>query len=313
MLDGYTLNPGDLTWDGLEALGPCRIYDRTPPNEVVRRAREADIVLTNKTALDRPTLEQLPRLKYISVLATGYNVVDVKAARERNILVSNVPVYGTLSVAQMTFAHILNLTQHVAHHSESVRQGCWAKSSDFCYWDFPLIELAGLTLGIVGFGRIGQATAAIARAFQMRLLAHDPYQEPDAHPDVEFVDIDDLFCRSDIVTLHCALTEDNRGLVNARRLGLMKRTAFIINTSRGQLVDEQALAEALNSGRIAGAGLDVLSVEPPPPDHVLYRAKNCYITPHIAWATRAARQRLMEATVENVKAFLNGRPQNVVN
>lgn len=313
VLDGFTLNPGDLSWDGLRALGACEIYDRTPAAQVAARAKDAEIVLTNKTVLDRPTLDQLPKLKYIGVLATGYNVVDVAAAKERGIPVTNIPIYGTASVAQMVFAHLLNLTQHTAHHAQTVRDGRWTKSADFCYWDFPLIELHGLTIGIVGYGRIGQETARIARAFGMQVLAHDTFVKAADHPNAEFVSLEDLFRRSDVVSLHCPLTADNKGLVNAQRLGLMKKTAFLINTSRGPLVDEPALAEALNSGKIAGAGLDVLAVEPPRAENPLLTAKNCFVTPHIAWATGAARARLMDTAVDNVRAFLAGKRQNVVN
>jgi len=313
VLDGHTLNPGDLSWDALEQLGPCKVYDRTPPDQVEPRARDAQIVLTNKTVLDRPVLDQLPKLQYIGVLATGYNVVDTAAARERGIPVSNVPIYGTRSVAQMTFAHVLNLTQRVAYHAETVRQGRWASSVDFCYWDFPLVELDGQTLGIVGFGRIGQTTAKIALAFGMNVLVHDPVQQPQDHPDVEFAELDELFRRSDVVTLHCPLTPQTERLVNAERLAMMKPTALLVNTSRGPVIDEAALLEALDAGKIAGAGLDVLAVEPPSAGHPLYKAKNCFITPHIAWGTRAARSRLMDTTVENVKSFLAGGPQNVVN
>jgi glycerate dehydrogenase len=312
VLDGHTLNPGDLSWDELEALGPAEVYDRTPPDQVVARAKDAEIVLTNKTVLDAAVLRQLPRLKYIGVLATGYNVVDIQAARERHVSVTNVPTYGTPSVAQMVFAHLLELTQHVAHHAQTVRDGRWTKSADFCYWDFPLIELKGLTMGIVGYGRIGRETAAAAKAFGMKVLAVEEAPKP-GEPDVEFVSLDDLFRRSDVVSLHCPLTPETKGLVNAQRLSLMKETAFLINTSRGPLVEEQALADALNSGRIAGAGLDVLAVEPPPPAHPLLKAKNCQITPHIAWATRAARERLMKTAVDNVRVFLAGGRQNVVN
>jgi glycerate dehydrogenase len=252
-------------------------------------------------------------MKYIGVLATGYNIVDIQAARERNIPVTNVPVYGTPSVAQMVFAHALELTQHVGHHAAGVREGRWTKSEDFCYWDYPLIELNGLTMGIIGYGRIGQETARIARAFGMEVLAHDVVQKPKDHPGVEFVGLEDIFRRSDVVSLHCPLTAENKGMVNAARLNLMKKTAFLINTSRGPLVDEAALAEALNSGRIAGAGADVLAIEPPRADNPLLKAKNCHITPHIAWATAAARARLMKTAIANVQAFLAGRPQNVVN
>lgn len=313
VLDGYTLNPGDLSWGRLEALGTCRTYDRTLPEEVIARAKPADIVLVNKVELPGEIVSRLPKLKYVGVLATGYNIVDVEAARRRNIPVTNVPAYGTDSVAQMVFAHLLNLTQRVGRHAGTVRQGRWTGSQDFCYWDFPLVELAGLTMGIVGFGRIGRATARLATAFGMQVLAHDVIVPPDVPQTVETADLDRLFRRSDAVSLHCPLTPDTQNLVNADRLALMKRSAFLINTSRGPLVDEWALAEALNSGRIAGAGLDVLSTEPPPSDNPLLSAKNCFITPHIAWATKAARERLLETVVENVRAFLAGRPQNVVN
>jgi len=313
VLDGYTLNPGDLSWQRLEALGPCRIYDRTPGDHVVRRSAGAEIVLTNKTVLSPEIIEQLPELGYIGVLATGYNVVDLDAARRRNIPVTNVPIYGTASVAQMVFAHVLNFTQRVAHHDRTVKEGRWATCEDFCYWDFPLVELAGLTMGIVGLGRIGQATAGLALAFGMKVIACDPAVGSPVPEAVEMVDLDRVFSESDIVSLHCPLTPRTRELVNADRLALMKSSALLINTSRGPLIDEAALAEALNAGRIAGAGMDVLSVEPPEANSPLLRATNCTITPHIAWATRAARGRLMQIAVENVRAFLEGKPQNVVN
>jgi glycerate dehydrogenase len=312
VLDGHTLNPGDLSWDELKALGACEVYDRTPPDQVVARAKDAEVILTNKTVLDAATLRQLPRLKYIGVLATGYNIVDVQAARERNIPVTNIPTYGTPSVAQMVFAHLLELTQHVAHHAQTVRDGRWTRSADFCYWDFPLIELNGLTMGIVGYGRIGRETAAVAKAFGMKVLAFEIGPKP-VGSEAEFVPLDDLFRRSDVVSLHCPLTPETKGLVNAQRLSLMKKTAFLINTSRGPLVEEQALADALNSGRIAGAGLDVLAVEPPSPANPLLKAKNCRITPHIAWATRAARERLMKTAMDNVRVFVAGGKRNVVN
>ncbi|MCD6518611.1 MAG: D-2-hydroxyacid dehydrogenase [Anaerolineae bacterium] len=313
VLDGYTLNPGDLSWDELKALGECEIYDRTPPELTVERAKDAEIVLTNKVVIDRQVLDQLPKLKYIGVLATGYNIIDVEAARERGIPVTNVPTYGTLSVAQMTFAHILNLTQHVCEHAQAVRDGAWTRAKDWCFWNFPLIELAGLTMGIIGFGRIGRAVAKLAQAFGMKVIAYDAYVKESPIPDVEMVDLDTLFKESDIVSCHCPLTPETQGLVNRERLRQMKKTAFLINTSRGPVVDNKALAEALNAGEIAGAGLDVLEVEPPTPDNPLLTAKNCYITPHISWATKSARARLMKTAVENVKAFLEGKPQNVVN
>lgn len=312
VLDGYTLNPGDLSWNDLEQLGELTVYDRTPPEQVIPRAAGAQIVLTNKTLIQDQHLQQLPELKLIAVLATGYNVVDVEAARRRGIPVSNVPTYGTRSVAQMVFAHLLNLTQHVRDHVETVRRGKWSQIDDFCYWDYPLIELDGLVMGLVGLGRIGRATAELAAAFGMQVLAYDvaAVNAPDG---VQLVDLETLFRQSDVVSLHCPLTAENRGLVNAQRLAMMKPTAFLINTSRGPLVDEAALVDALKSGRIAAAGLDVLAVEPPPPDHPLLHLDNCYVTPHIAWATKAARQRLMDTVVENVRAMLRGRPQNLVN
>lgn len=313
VLDGYTLNPGDLDWAKLEALGPTTIHDRTPNDQIVARAANAEIVLTNKTVLSRETLDRLPRLRYIGVLATGYNVVDVDAARQHGVPVTNVPTYGTTSVAQMVFAHLLNLTQHVADHSRGVTAGRWSQSNDFCYWDSPLTELAGLTMGLVGFGRIGRAVAEIARTFGMNVLVYDATPLATLPAGMRSVSLDDLFRQSDVVSLHCPLTPTTQKLINAERLALMKPSAFLINTSRGPLVDELALADALNTGRLAGAGLDVLSIEPPPADNPLLTAKNCHITPHIAWATQAARQRLLDTAVANIQAFLANTPQNVVN
>jgi glycerate dehydrogenase len=313
VLDGYTLNPGDLSWAALEALGPTTIFDRSAPAETAARAAEAEILLTNKTILSRETIQRLPRLRCIGVLATGYNIVDVEAARRRSVSVCNVPDYAGPAVSQMVFAHLLNLTQHVAQHGQGVSAGRWSRTDDFCYWDVPLVELAGLTMGIVGYGAIGQATAAVARAFGMDVLAYDVAPPPEAPAGPRFVDLDTLFRRSDVVSLHCPLTPATQQLVNAERLAVMKPSAYLINTARGPLIDETALAAALESGRLAGAGLDVLSVEPPPADHPLFRAKNCCITPHIAWATLAARRRVLDTTVANVRAFLAGTPQNVVN
>jgi len=313
VLDGYTLNPGDLSWDPLKQLGACQIYDRTPPDQVLPRALEAQIILTNKTPLAGPILNNLPVLQYIGILATGYNIVDVDAARKRSIPVTNVPTYGTRSVAQMTFALILELAHHAGAHSQSARNGDWLRSPDFSYWNFPLIELDGLTLGIVGFGRIGRTVAELGKAFGMQLMAHTPHPPPEPVESVLFADLPTLLQASDIVSLHCPLTVESRELINGERLALMKRSAFLINTSRGPLIDEQALAKALNHGQIAGAALDVLSVEPPPETNPLLSARNCLITPHIAWATRAARHRLMSTAVENVQAFLAGKLQNVVN
>ncbi|MHB9134527.1 MAG: D-2-hydroxyacid dehydrogenase [Armatimonadota bacterium] len=313
VLDGYTLNPGDLAWDGLRALGDCTIYDRTPPESVVEWAGGAEIIITNKVVLSRDIIAHLPKLRYIGVTATGYNIVDTAAARERGIPVTNVPEYGTRSVAQMTFALLLELTQHVGHHARTVREGRWSASPDFAYWDYPLVELAGLTMGLIGFGRIGRTVAELARAFGMRVVANNGGHQPAAASGVEFVDLDTLFRESDVVSLHCPLTPQTEGIVNAGRLAQMKPTAFLLNTSRGPLVRQQELADALNAGHIAGAGLDVLAVEPPPPDNPLLTARNCLVTPHIAWATHAARARLMAAVVENVQAFLAGKSLNVVN
>jgi glycerate dehydrogenase len=313
VLDGYTLNPGDLSWKDLESLGQCTVYDRSAPNEVVLRAKDAEIVLTNKTVLSSDTIKQLPKMKYIGVLATGYNIVDIGTAQDKDIPVTNVPMYGTQSVAQMVFAHLLTLAQHAAHHAQTVIAGRWTSNPDFCYWDMPLIELAGLTMGIIGFGRIGQATARLAIAFGMNVIFYD-IAKPSSLPEgCQSAGLDDIFRTSDVISLHCPLTSDTKKVINTERLELMKKTAFLINTSRGPLVDEQALAEALNNKLIAGAGLDVLSEEPPCANNPLLKARNCYITPHIAWATIAARKRLLQKAVDNVASFLKGKPQNIVN
>ncbi|MEO6005641.1 MAG: D-2-hydroxyacid dehydrogenase [Opitutus sp.] len=308
VLDGHTLNPGDLSWDALRQLGDCEIHPRTAAAKIIDRARNAEILLTNKCPLTAATLAELPKVRYIGVLATGVNVVDVPAAKARGIVVTNVPAYGTPSVAQHVFALILELTQHVGHHAQTVREGRWSQSPDFCYWDRPLIELSGLTLGIVGYGRIGQAVAQLGRAFGMKVVTSSRR----AIADAENVSIDELFRRSDFISLHCPLTPETNGLVNAARLALMKRTAFLVNTGRGPLVVDRDLAQALANEQIAGAALDVLSVEPPPADNPLLRAKNCLITPHIAWATRAARLRLLDTAIANVTAFQTGTPQNTV-
>ena len=312
VLDGYTLNPGDLTWDELKVLGPCAIYDRTPPDELLSRAAHAEIILTNKTELTRQHFARLSALKYIGILATGTNIVDLAAARERGIVVTNVPAYSTASVAQTTFALLLELTQHVGHHAATVREGAWSRNPDWCYWERPLLELASLTLGIVGLGRIGTAAAKLANAFDMPVLAHNP-KPHNAPAYVRWVGLEQLFRQSDVVSLHCPLTSENRHMVNRERLSWMKPSAFLLNTSRGQLIDEPALAEALNKGRLGGAGLDVLSIEPPLPDNPLLTARNCITTPHLAWATRASRARLLKVAIANVRAFLDGHPQNVVN
>ncbi len=314
LLDGYTLNPGDLDWDGLRSLGSCTIFERTAAPEVLARASAAEILLTNKTPLPAEVILNLPLLRYIGVLATGYNIVDTKAAAQRAVPVTNVPAYGTASVAQLTFAHILHIVQNVGEHAASVRRGRWAASSDFCYWETPLTELAGKTMGILGYGRIGQATGRLAAAFGMEVIAHDPAgeREPSAGG-VRFVSLEGLFRQSDVLSLHCPLTDATRNIVNRERLGQMKPEAILINTSRGPLIDEQALADALHSGALRGAGLDVLSEEPPAATNPLLREPRCSLTPHIAWASREARRRLLEGVIENIRAFLGGRPQNVVN
>ena len=311
VLDGFTLNPGDLSWADLEALGKCEIYERTPRGDVVRRAANAEILITNKAELTRDHIEALPRLKYIGVTATGTNIVDLAAAHERNVTVTNVPAYGTKSVAQTTLALLLELAHHVGHHAHTVRDGRWSRSPDWCYWDTPLIELDGLVLGLVGYGRIGQAVGILGRALGMSVLAHTRTVPSDTSL-VRFVDLETLLRQSDVVSLHCPLAPETKGLMNAERLSWMRPTAFLINTSRGPLIEEPALADALNAGRLAGAAMDVLSTEPPTADNPLLLARNCLITPHLAWATRAARSRLMKIAVENVRAFLSGKPQNLV-
>lgn len=311
VLDGNTLNPGDLSWKDLKESGACEFHDRSAPAEVVPRLEQADAALTNKVPLDRKTIECLPKLKYIGVTATGFNIVDVIAAKERGITVTNVPAYGTDSVAQATFALLLELTNRVGHHAQTVREGRWSRCPDFCYGDFPLVELAGLNLGIIGYGRIGQQVGRIARAFGMNVLA-TPSRSQSAESEARTVPLETLLRESDVITLHCPLTPETKGLINSARIGLMKKSAFLLNTSRGPLIVEQDLAEALQNQRLAGAGLDVLSLEPPVEGNPLFTAPNCYITPHQAWATRAARQRLMNITAANLKAWLNKNPQNVV-
>jgi glycerate dehydrogenase len=313
VLDGFTLNPGDLSWEALSASGVCTVHDRTAPEEVVLRARDAEAVLTNKTPLTRGILAALPRLRYIGVLATGYNIVDVDAARERGVTVTNVPAYSTMSVAQVVFAHLFNLTHRMGHHTMAVREGAWSACSDFSFADAPLVEVSGLTMGIIGLGRIGTAVARAAVAFGMTVLAHDPSHSGDVPPGVRMVSLDEAFALSDVLTLHCPLTSSTRGMVSRERLAMMKPASYLINTSRGPLVDEEALAETLEAGALAGAGLDVLSREPPPADHPLLRARNCHITPHIAWASTAARKRLMAEVAENLAAFGRRERRNVIN
>lgn len=311
-LDGYAANPGDLSWDELKALGECVIYDRTAPEEVLERAADAEVVLTNKVVITAEMMAALPQLKYIGVMATGYNIVDIDAARERGIIVTNIPSYSTDSVAQMVFAHILNIAQQVQHHSEAVHQGRWTSSKDFCFWDTPLIELRGKKLGIVGLGHTGYTTARIAIGFGMEVYAYTSKSSFQLPPEIKKMELDQLFSECDIISLHCLLTDKTRELVNAARLKLMKPTAILINTGRGQLVNEQDLADALNNGQIYAAGLDVLSQEPPKADNPLLTARNCYITPHIAWASAAARERLMGILLDNLKGYMEGKVINNV-
>ena len=312
VLDGFTANPGDLTWSAVTAHGSCTIHDRTPDAEIVARAADAEIILTNKTVLSRDTIDRLPHVKMIGVLATGVNVVDIEAARARGIVVCNVPEYSTASVAQAVFALLMELTLKTGHHDRTVHAGRWAACEDFCYWDGTLVEIAGLTLGIVGHGRIGAAVARVGRAFDMPILAHRRSGRGAIAAGGDYVDLDRLFRESDVVSLHCPLTPETKGMIDAARLRQMKPTAYLINTARGGLVNEADLAAALDAGTIAGAGLDVLSVEPPAASNPLLTAKNCVITPHIAWATRNARRRLLDVTGANIRAFLAGKPQNVV-
>jgi len=313
VLDGYALNPGDLSWEWLKAFGESSVYERTEPAGILERAAGAEILLTNKTPLGAATLKALPELKYVCVLATGYNVVDVAAAKELGIKVSNVPEYGTGAVAQMAFALILELARNAGGHAKSVREGRWSSSKDFCYWDTPQVDLEGLTLGILGLGRIGLAVARIGLAFGMNVVAAGSGKAKEPVAGIEYVSVDELFRRSDVLSLHCPLTPQTDGIVNATRLATMKPGAFLINTSRGGLVNEKELAEALERGVIAGAGLDVLSSEPPKPENPLLKSKNCLVTPHIAWASSTARARLMKIAEENVRSYVLGKPRNIVN
>ena len=311
ILDGFAANPGDLSWGEIEAMGDCSVYVRCDSEqEIVERASEAEIILTNKSVISRRVMEQLPKLKYIAVQATGYNVVDIQAARERGILVSNVPAYSTDSVAQLTFALILELMNRAGKYADAVAEGEWCRCRDFTFSLGQSHELAGLTLGVVGFGSIGRAVAKIADAFGMKVLA--AARTPKESGIAEFVSLETLFSKSDIVSLHCPLTDATKELVNGKTLCLMKKTALLINTARGGLVDEKALADALNNGRLAGAGLDVLSTEPPSADNPMLTAKNCIITPHVAWASFEARRRLIDVCAANVRAYLAGKPVNLV-
>ena len=315
ILDGYTENPGDLSWAEMEKFGELVVYDRTPVNDaaVIERIRDADVVYTNKTPVSRTAIESSPNLKFIGVLATGYNIVDVAAAKERGIPVSNIPTYGTAAVGQFAIAMLLEICHHVAHHSEAVHKGRWESCPDWCFWDYPLIELAGKTMGIIGFGRIGQTTGKIASALGMKVLAYDTFVNEAARSIGEYVDLDTLLKESDVIALHCPLFPETQGIINKNTIAKMKDGVIILNNSRGQLVVEQDLADALNSGKVYAAGLDVVSTEPIRGDNPLLKAKNCLITPHISWAPKESRQRLMDIAIANLKSFVEGSPINVVN
>ena len=312
ILDGYTANPGDLSWDSLKELGEVTVYERTRREEIAGRAADADIVLTNKVVMDREMMALLPRLKYIGVLATGYNVVDIEAARERDIIVTNVPAYSTESVAQTVFAHLLTVTNRAEHYAQQNRQGRWAENRDFCYWDTELTELAGKTMGIVGLGHIGRRVAEIALAFGMQVKAMTSKKAEELPAGIQKAELQSLLASADVVSLHCPLTEGTRHLIHRETLRLMKPSAILINTGRGPLVDDEALAEALNEGRLRAYCADVVTEEPPKADHPLLHAPNAFITPHIAWATVEARKRLLQTAIGNVEAFVNGHPVNVV-
>lgn len=314
ILDAYTSNPGDLSWKKFEKLGTLTVYDYTPADKIIERCKYADVIIDNKVIIGRDIIEQLPKLKYIGLLSTGFNVIDIQAAKERGIVVSNVPTYSTTAVAQLTFALILETYNQVGLHSSAVHNGEWDSCRDFCFWKTPLIELAGKTIGIVGFGKIGNEVAKIADAFGMNILCYVPREKPlPNYRSFRFVSLDELAEKSDIITLHCPLTPETTGLVNEQFISKMKKNAIVINTSRGPVVDEQALADAINSGKIFGAGVDVLSCEPPKKDNPLLKCERCFITPHVAWAGYETRVRLLGVVHDNLKAFLDGKPVNVVN
>lgn len=316
ILDGYTENPGDLSWEEFEKMGELTVYDRTSLTdwrEVADRIGDAQAVLTNKTPLVKEVIDRCPDLKYIGVLATGYNVVDIQAAKEKGIVVSNIPSYGTQAVGQFAIAMLLEICHHIGHHDQAVREGRWESSPDWCFWDYPLIELSGKTMGVIGFGRIGQETGRIAKALGMRVIANDEYPNDAGREIAEYVSREELFCQADVISLHCPLFPSTEGLINKESIAKMKEGVIILNTSRGPLIVEKDLAEALNSGKVYAAGLDVVSVEPIRGDNPLLTAKNCIITPHIAWAPKESRQRLMNIAVENLELFMKGKPVNVVN
>ena len=314
VLDGYTLNPGDISWEGLEALGEVTVYDRTKPEEVVERIGDAEVVYTNKTPITRDTLDQCGNIRFIGVLATGYNIIDIEAAKEKGIPVSNIPTYGTAAVSQFAIALLLELCHHMGEHSDAVKNGEWTSNPDWCFWKYPLVELAGKTMGIVGFGRIGQDTGKIAQALGMKVLAFDAYKRPELESETcRYADLDTLLAESDVISLHCPLFPDTEGIINKDTIAKMKTGVMIINDSRGPLIVEEDLRDALNSGKVAGAALDVVSTEPIKMDNPLLSAKNVILTPHIAWAPKESRQRLMDIAVENLQCFVDGAPQNVVN
>ncbi|HEY8889916.1 MAG TPA: D-2-hydroxyacid dehydrogenase [Clostridium sp.] len=319
VLDGYTLNPGDISWEGLKKIGDLTVYDRTEYDKngemlIIERVGDAEVVFTNKTPLSRESMDKMPNLKFIGVLATGYNVVDVEAAKENGIVVTNIPTYGTNSVGQMAIALLLEMCHHVGAHSESVKAGEWENNVDWCYWNYPLIELSGKTMGVIGYGRIGQSTGRIAQALGMNVVAFDSYQNKALECEtMKYVDLDTLFTNSDVITLHCPLFESTNGIINKDTIAKMKDGVMIINNSRGPLIIEEDLAEALNSGKVGGAAVDVVSSEPINADNPLLQAKNCIITPHISWAPVESRQRLMDIAVDNLVKFLSAEPVNVVN
>lgn len=317
ILDGYTENPGDLSWEGFERIGDLKVYDRSPLDdelEIIERIADADIVYTNKTPISANIINASPNLKFIGLLATGFNVVDIEAARAIDIPVANIPTYGSSAVGQFAIALLLEICHHIGHHDAEVKAGRWENSPDFCFWDFPLIELDGKTMGIIGFGRIGQVTGRIAMALGMRVLAYDSYRNPDLGDEhMRYVDLQELFQESDVICLHCPLTPETESMINKKTIAMMKNGVIIINNSRGQLIVEEDLAEALNSGKVYAAGLDVVSAEPIKGENPLLTAKNCFITPHISWAPKESRQRLMDIAVSNLKAFLDGEARNVVN
>ncbi len=313
ILDGYTLNPGDLSWDGFRKFGDVTVFDRTDKEQIVECIGDADVVLTNKTPISRETLSACPNIKYIGVLATGYNVVDIVAAKEIGILVCNIPTYGTAAVGQFAIAMLLEICHHVAHHSEAVHAGRWSSNADWCFWDYPLIELEGKIMGIIGFGRIGQRTGEIAKALGMRVLAYDAQQNDTGRAIGDYVDLDTLLKESDVISLHCPLFPETMGIINAGSIGKMRDGVIILNNSRGPLIVEQDLVDALNTGKVYAAALDVVAEEPIRNDNPLLSAKNCLITPHISWAPKESRKRLMDAAVDNLSSWLEGKPVNVVN